>query len=247
MRNAWDGTTLRVMTRKNPLTATGAHISVIGHITRDELLRLVDDTSATNGYLNRFLWFAVRRSKYLPFGGSLDEKGLFPLIQHLSDVVSCARRTGEMRRDAGANALWAHIYTSLSEPPPGLVGAIMGRAEATTMRLAGLYALLDRSAVIRQEHLLAALAVWAYSAASVRWIFGDRLGDPVADELLRVLRLTPDGMTRTAINDHFGGHRQASRIAAALRMLEQRRFARCEREETGGRPVERWHAFRRVD
>lgn len=246
LRNAWDGNTLRVMTRKNPLTATGAHVAIIGHITRDELLRLTDDTSATNGYLNRFMWFAVRRSQYLPFGGKLSDTDLFPLIQRLTDVVAFARTMGEMRRDAEADALWAEVYPDLTEPGTGMVGAIMGRAEPIVMRLACLYALLDTSNVIHASHLLAALAVWAYSAESVKWIFGDRLGDPMADEVLRVLRITPDGMTRTQINDHFGGHRQAKRITTALRMLEGQRMARCVREETAGRPVERWFASRGV-
>jgi hypothetical protein len=34
---AWDGKTLRIRTRKEPLIATDAHISVIGHITVADL------------------------------------------------------------------------------------------------------------------------------------------------------------------------------------------------------------------
>src|SRR5262249_35758945 len=36
LRNAWDGRTLEPMTKNNPIKATGAHVSVIGHITPDE-------------------------------------------------------------------------------------------------------------------------------------------------------------------------------------------------------------------
>ncbi len=39
IRQAWDGARLQVLTRKDPIKATGAHISIVGHITKPELLR----------------------------------------------------------------------------------------------------------------------------------------------------------------------------------------------------------------
>lgn len=53
-----------------PVNTTGAHISLIGHITKQELLARLDDTSKANGFANRFLWALVKRSKCLPEGGS---------------------------------------------------------------------------------------------------------------------------------------------------------------------------------
>jgi hypothetical protein len=37
IRQAWDGGILSTMTRSSPLRATGAHVSIIGHVTIDEL------------------------------------------------------------------------------------------------------------------------------------------------------------------------------------------------------------------
>ena len=54
MRNAWDSGNLRILTKNNPVQASEAHISIIGHITRDELLRYMDNTEAANGFANRF-------------------------------------------------------------------------------------------------------------------------------------------------------------------------------------------------
>lgn len=62
IRNAWDTGNLRTLTKNSPANASGAHISIVGHITRDELLRYLEDTEAANGFGNRFLWFCVRRS-----------------------------------------------------------------------------------------------------------------------------------------------------------------------------------------
>src|SRR5581483_4114637 len=37
LRQAWETGTLQTLTKNSPAKATGAHISVIGHITADEL------------------------------------------------------------------------------------------------------------------------------------------------------------------------------------------------------------------
>src|SRR5207249_3881129 len=68
VRQSWDSGNLSSLT-KSPLKATKAHISIIGHITSEELLKLLSRIDAANGFANRFLWFAVRRARLLPFGG----------------------------------------------------------------------------------------------------------------------------------------------------------------------------------
>jgi hypothetical protein len=110
------------------------------------------------------------------------------------------------------------------------------------MRMALIYALLDQSSIIKGEHLRAALAVWEYCEASAEFIFGDRLGDPVADAILGALRQNPSGMTRTEIRDLFGRNYAAGRIDEALLTLANASRLVCRREETGGRPAERWFA-----
>ena len=103
-----------------------------------------------------------------------------------------------------------------------------------------LYALLDASSVIRIEHLSAALALWEYCEASAEFVFGDRLGDPVADELLDALRNNPDGLTRTDVRDLFKRHQSSERIDRILTDFEAKGIAVLEREQTGGRPKEVW-------
>ena len=120
---------------------------------------------------------------------------------------------------------------------------VTARAEAQTVRLALLYALLDGKGEIDAPHLQAALAVWEYCEASAAHIFGNALGDPVADEILRALQQAcNDGMTRTAISNLFGRHKSGDRLGAALALLTTRGRARMEMKESGGRPVETWFA-----
>ena len=114
------------------------------------------------------------------------------------------------------------------------------RAEPHVIRLASLYALLDSSTSIRLPHLTAALEVWAYCEDSVRVIFGDGLGDETADTILRLLRTTPNGMTRTEINRAFHSHKSAAELERALALLKKRFGLTSESIETGGGPATRW-------
>jgi hypothetical protein len=242
LRQAWDSGTLQTLTKHNPARATGAHVSLICHITRQELRRLLSATETANGFGNRFLWLCVRRSKVLPEGGACDHDALADCHQRLQNAVAIGRMAACMHRDGEARELWREIYGPLSEGRPGLTGALLSRAEAHVLRLSMLYALLDESDVVGLPHLEAALAVWQYVEQSALHIWGDRLGDPVADELLLRLRSSPAGLTRNQLMDSFGRNQPSDRIGRALDLLQQHRLARYERQETGGRPTERWFA-----
>jgi hypothetical protein len=245
LRQSWDTGLLRTLTKNTPAKASGAHVSIAGHITVEELRRCLSATESANGFANRFLWVCVDRSKLLPEGGEPDGAALADAQGRLAEAVSFARAAGALCRDDEARRVWREVYPELSEGKPGLTGALLGRAEAHVMRLAMLYALADRSEVIAGAHLLAALACWVYVEASVRHVFGDSLGDAVADELLQLLRATPGGLTRTEIRDFFGRNQSAERIARALGLLLKHKLAWREQEKTNGRPTERWRARRR--
>ena len=111
-----------------------------------------------------------------------------------------------MCRDGAASDLWGRdhapengMYHELTRERYGMFGGATARAAPQVLRLALVYALLDRASEIQQEHLLAGHAVWRYCEDSARYIFGDSLGDPVADEILRRLRQSLKGLTRTEI------------------------------------------------
>ena len=246
IRQAFDGGDIRTMTKNSPAQATGAHISIIGHISKDELCRLIEATEASNGFCNRFLWLCVRRSKALPEGGHFDEATIAPLVKRLREATQFGCGLGEIKRNDEAREIWRTIYRDLSEGKPGLLGAVVSRGEALVMRLACLYSILDMSSVVRPEDLRAALALWEYCEDSAKYIFGQRLGDPIADALLAALRKHPSGMTRTEIRDWFGRNRKAREIDRGLTLLEKQGLARMEASQSGGRPIERWFPVSRT-
>jgi hypothetical protein len=244
MRKAWDGGILSTMTRNSSLRATGAHISIIGHITVEELRARLTRTDTANGFANRFLFPLVKRSKVLPFGGSgLEDRVIAELGERLKKVVEAAAPIGRVGWTSPAADDWKAVYAQLSEGPAGLLGAVTSRAEAQCVRLALIYALLDSAANIDRPHIRAALAVWEYAEVSAAHIFGASLGDNVADDILRALQHAGrEGMTRTAIRDLFGRHQSADRIGAALALLASKGRAKMELRQSSGRPTEAWIA-----
>jgi hypothetical protein len=242
VRGAWDSGELRSLTKGSPVSATGAHISIIGHITADEVLRYLDRTEIANGFGNRFLWVWVERSKLLPEGGQVPHDTLVDLRSRLRAARDFARDVQEMRRDEDARRLWRREYAVLSEGRSGMSGALTARAEAQVTRLSCIYALLDSSAIVRLEHLRAALALWSYCAGSVRHVFGDELGDPLADEIRRGLLQAAEGLDRTAIHRLLGNHRSRDAVDRALALLLQLGLASPTVRESDGRSAEVWRA-----
>ena len=240
VRDAWDRGNLQVLTKKHETRATGAHISIVGHITKDELRRYLDRTEAANGFANRFVYAVVKRSKCLPHGGNLPEEDLNVLAERLARAIDDAKHVGQVSMDDGAKRAWEEVYPKLSEGQPGMYGAVTGRAEAQVIRIALIYALLDEKNTISTAHLRAALAIWDYAADSAKYIFGSATGDPIQDEILKGLNKNPDGLSRTEISRLFKGHQKSERITRVLDQLES--MGRVEKEDvkSDGRNAEVW-------
>lgn len=246
IRQCWDTGQLRTLTKNSPARATGAHTSIWAHIARPELASLLKATEAFNGFANRFLWLCVRRSQLLPDGGrALD---LSHLGNRLKDALEAARVIGAMTRSEPACRLWRQMYPQLTAERGGLYGGVTGRAEAQVLRLSMVYALLDGSSVIEDNHLRAALAFWDYADASARLIFGAESEDPLIDLVLAKLQEAGDaGMSRTELHHAFSRNIPAVNLLAALAKLRDRGDARSETIKTGrpGAPAERWLCRRR--
>lgn len=237
IRKAWDGRTLETLTKHDRQKATGAHISIIGHCTKYELIRALNDTEKASGYANRFLWVYAYREKLLPEGKPVPQMVINKLGMKVRSVIDWLKRLEslELKRNKEANKLWHELYPNLTADKPGLVGAVVARAEAQVMRLAALYAVLDLSETIQREHLEAALCVWAYCADTVRYLFGEATGGVLESEILNALE-EEGALTQTQIYNLFSGNVSAKEYKEALKNLIEQGLIEQKKIETATKP-----------
>lgn len=238
LRQAWDGDRLAVRSRTGGTTvADNAHIALIAHITLEELRLKLSETEQANGFANRHIFVLVRRSKLLPNGGNLDESEIQRLGGLLRQRLHEARQMGVLSRTPDAEAVWKDLYHQMdADKPGGLLGDVVARDQAQMLRLSVTFALLDGSNRIDVPHLTAAWAVWRYSRASAELIFGDSLGDPVADKIEQaVSEAGHDGLDRTAISGLFGRHVPAATRDKAINRLAVLDRIEIVSEVTAGR------------
>jgi len=107
------------------------------------------------------------------------------------------------------------------------------------MRIALIYGLLDQSPQVQATHLKAGLALWDCAEASTKWVFGDQLGDPTADRIVKALRQQGQ-LDETDIRDLFRRNTPGREIDRALNLIQRLGLAKPLPESTGGRPRIIW-------
>jgi hypothetical protein len=218
VRDAWDGVPMgRILAREQAIVH-GHHVGVVAHITPVELRQKLSGTDAANGFGNRFIWLAVRRTRLVPFPVSPVERVDQGLLTAVGAAIAEAQTPGQVPWSPEASDAWEDLYLELSlRRPYGLLAAMTARTEAQIVRLALVYALLDRSPVIDVPHLRAAHALWDYAERSVRHIFGDSTGDRHADALRQQLA---DGPLKWEDAKRALGVRSAAELESAVALLE---------------------------
>lgn len=237
MREAWDGAGDLGVITKNPIKATNTHISILGHITPEELAAKMNETEVHNGFVNRFLWLYVKRSKSLPSGGNFHNVDVGDIVQRITDAVEYGQNCGLITRDEEANALWEAVYSKLEKDAPGLIGTAISRAIPYVMRLACIYALLDRTNMVSSVHLKSALALWSYCRKSATFIFGKQEQyDPMVERILNGLQDAPNGLTATEISAKiFSRNVDKKEITSCLGKMQKMGKIVIETIHNGGR------------
>jgi hypothetical protein len=238
LRQAWDFQRLEHRIRKQAYDAPAAPVSLIAHITADELrdskhgLRLVD---VMNGFGNRVLWCYVDRRQVIPNLEPLPGHVRDRLVAALRSSLDRARCAGVVRRSPPANDLWVDLYGRMAQDDPaGIVGALTARAEAQVLRLSLIYALIDGMTTIEPRHLESAWEVWRYCRWSSQHIWvGSGSGDPDVDRVAAILEAGEE-LSSTSLDRMFHGHKD---IPAIRRRVVDLGIAEEVVKPTGGRPA----------
>ena len=243
IRSAWDTGNLRTSTTKNPARATDAHISIIGHITRDENRRPLKETETGNGFANRFLSLPLKRSKVLPEGGNIESENLNDVVSRLHEAIEFARKAAEVTRNDEARALWRIVYRELSRES---LGCSARSPLAQKRKCCGSHP-STRCSIARPGYGRNITAPRWHSGniatAPRSGFLGNATGNPHADKILIALRVAGStGMTQTEINERVFLDQKLSSydLSAALRILNQSGQVKFTKESTGGAPRKRW-------
>ncbi|MFD1044249.1 hypothetical protein ACFQ1S_00880, partial [Kibdelosporangium lantanae] len=240
LRTLWEEDSAQVMTRTDPLKATGVHLVVIGHITARELRLKLSGADVSGGTANRFLPIAVKQWQLLhDETPEPDVAGIAAELEpriHRAHVAPPTR----YRRTESAGRYWKEVYRVLCDNEvDGPLGEVLARAPAYVLRLALLYALVDGASAIYPEHIRAGLAVVKYAADTARDVFGDLSGATDLDKLSAGLRQAgPKGMTQTEVSALFGRNRSTEQINALIAQLTDQNAANVRTNKPPrGRPT----------
>jgi hypothetical protein len=188
LRRAWDGSVLELQTKKKAVAASTPHISMIAHITPQELLKKRGEVAQAGGLESRLLYAYVSASqKVSPFAKAPNTSDLIERIQLTVEAsqIAVLRRADPISRELcllrgtmpscefpvslDAQEKWQELVEELHEGDRSL-GSMFDRAQDQLVRLALLYALGDLADEIKVEHIRAALALWQYCAKSAEVI-----------------------------------------------------------------------------
>jgi hypothetical protein len=130
LRQGWDRDVLASPSKNSGVRSTGAHVSMVGGISKEELIRQVNTADAENGTLNRFLFACSRRSKRLPEGGKF-----FDLVKSTPwtelqerfnrNIANPANELIEFQRDANARDNWGRYEAPIAEYTTGSLRCVL--------------------------------------------------------------------------------------------------------------------------
>jgi hypothetical protein len=255
LRQAWDKDRISSPSKNSAATATGAHISMVAGISKEELLAETSTADAQNGTLNRFLFVCCQRARLLPEGDSFyqltETREWGDLQRRFSrNIRNAAGAPLHIPRSVEAQKAWGlnqypndgNLYQKLSQLRPGLWGTVTARAPQQVIRLSLITSVINGYRTIETEHQDAGWEQWRYCDDSCKFIWGDTT-DPTAGRILRGLRDSLQGLTRSEIRSElFFGHISKEDIDSAVAWLSLRGLAYTQMCSTGGRPLEKWFA-----
>ncbi|MHB8421525.1 MAG: DUF3987 domain-containing protein [Leptospirales bacterium] len=237
IRTAWDSGNIEPLTKTPKNNTTGAHISFVSHITREELKSSLSEVDGFNGFSNRILWCCVRRQNETAFPEGISDQKAESLGKVLSGAILLARRGGMVTWDQEAKTIYEKSYPILTRDESGLLGAATSRAEAQVIRLALIFALLDESRTIQKTHITRAIAIWNYCLKSARYLFGSLEVDSRENKILEYLQ-TGEKKSTEITKELFRGH--VSGLGAVLENLQAKGRITSRVEMTSGRSITFW-------
>lgn len=231
MRAAFDGSILSNRKVSGETVVNPPYwLPALTAITPTELRYRLDDRAARTGSANRWLYVPVERRDVYP-------PDLEPILSaEVQEALVAAWDNGQ-RRDL---TIADDVSTTLSEYASfviehshGVAFDLVKRYQAIAVRVAMIHATVERSSVVQMHHLQRALALTEYARRGFSWVFGQTIGNPTADLLLRYLQ-DSERLSANYITRHV--ERSSLRRQEAIDELLRLGYAETEVTVTRGRP-----------
>lgn len=172
LTSAWDcPSTLESKTLRKHVIAHNPAVSFLACSTPYWLQRYSDISDVLGGFTNRFLFFEGPPGPPLPDPPSPPESELAPIIQHLREVRDhYATYPQELSFTEAARVAWEAAYLERYHlnPSSEVIGALTMRIDANALKVALIYAALEKASVIDVHHLDAGRAVALFSAGVMK-------------------------------------------------------------------------------
>jgi len=249
---AYDGRSLENNARDRE-KATNPHISCVCQITDDSFRDAVGTVSRgrgrSNGFFNRFITVRAIKERSLPRGGKMPDVG--DLIQ---EIQSALVALGSVDSDSpkiiqwhpSTHKEWDAFDAAMDGEHAFLsgLGGLAARLKPNVMRIAMLFAVIDRDEFIRPDHLRAAKAFCLHCIDDSRGFF-DRSRPSSAKPSLddRLLTIAATGpCTLTDFHKRLGrkGYETKELRDSLARLVKGGELLTEDSESDHGRTVTRW-------
>ena len=237
LRDCWDGVGIKPATKSNRISASHPHISLSAAVTPAELLSLIEARELSNGFANRFIVIFNERQQLVPFPRATPQSEVDGLAARLADVLRfCGaerwvdREHLQISLTPEAAKLYGDLYrVELNRCDSGpMVASLLERRAPVLLRIAMLFALTDKTTLVNEAHIMAALAWVRYWSDSVKFIFSSAAGEDAQREVTGAAAKIADYLrehgrkSRTAISTEcFHGKLSKDRLDDALSELLQ--------------------------
>ena len=264
LRCAWDGEDIKPLTKHAQTFASSPHIALLGAVTPHELREQLSAGDVANGLMNRMLMYRAERVRSVAWPVPTPQEQVDALADRALDVLLFARGSYPSTRyrrtvdfSQAARDLYAAVYPELSAPIGGaVITALLARQPAITLRLASLFAVIDQTLIVDEQHLRAAIAWSEYHEQSVRYVFGGKTRDSkdvqrnrLKERVLDTLQ-GGDWVARSVLTNKLSklkGGDAATLDLIITQLLEDGRIERREEQCGGANPHAKKASYRLQD
>ena len=244
LRDAYDGKTLSNATI-NSRIASSPHISIMGHITRDEFVGHKSFKSqSTNGSLNRNLIIYAHREVLVAIPRRYTDEEVKILSEWFAESIYRARDENnldnyqtesvgkEVMMSVEALALIEKEYKireKAQDEMPGLLSSLASRQRVFVWRISAIFALMSGTDTIAVEHVRYAYRWLDYSLNSIRYLLRTAEQEANQRDNIALSNIIYDfllkynhgrGATTTEINRiGLQGNINTKKISSALKLL----------------------------